>query len=132
MGVSRGRLILFIVVLMASMTSIIVLGLVSSGPIDVSELAKINQPTKVKVSGQLVKYYVSDNGEVRLILEGRDGFTVTAIINGVDYVQARIGSGRGLVVLEGTYYPDTNTIIVNRVLRGCHNAYSQASEYAGG
>jgi len=123
--------VLFVLLLAASMTSVAVLGLVSGGPMDVSELSRFSMPVKVKASGQLVKYYVSGN-EVRLILKGKDGSTVTAVIRGIDFAQARIGSGKGLVVLEGVYYPDRREIVVDRILRGCHEAYSQVSEYARG
>lgn len=112
--------------LAAAMTSVAVLSLATTRPLDVSELPRSGPPVSVKVSGELVRYELN-NGSVTMVLRGRDGSSIIAVIRGIDYAQARIGSGRGFVVLEGIYYPGRGLLEVTQVLRGCHDAYGQRS-----
>lgn len=126
---SGGKPWIIVVLLVAAMTSVAVLSLATARPLDVSELPRSGPPINVKVSGELVRYELI-NGSIMMVLKGRDGSSIIAVMRGVDYAQARIGSGRGFVVLEGVYYPEKGLLEVTRVLRGCHTAYSQESSTA--
>jgi len=92
-------------------------------PKDVSDLK--NFPGgKVRVSGQLVEY--SREGDyIYLILRGRDGFTIRAVVP-YDTVVRLAGPSfqfSGEVVVEGFYNPATRTLNITTILKGCHSAY---------
>ncbi|MEM1598826.1 MAG: hypothetical protein QXI07_09990, partial [Pyrobaculum sp.] len=60
-----------------------------------------------------------------LILRGRDGFTIKAV---VPYQEVLKLAGPSFtfsdeVVVEGVYNPATRTLNITTILKGCHSAY---------
>ncbi|MEM1615164.1 MAG: hypothetical protein QXP31_06265 [Pyrobaculum sp.] len=92
-------------------------------PRDVSDLKNF-AGGKVRVSGQLVEYG-KDGDYLYLILRGRDGFTIKAV---VPYQEVLKLAGPSFtfsdeVVVEGVYNPATRTLNITTILKGCHSAY---------
>lgn len=92
-------------------------------PKDVSDLKNFRGGF-VKVSGQLVEYG-REGDYIYLILRGRDGFTIKAV---VPYKEVLELAGPSFqfsdeVVVEGVYDPATRTLNVTAILKGCHSAY---------
>ncbi|AET33099.1 hypothetical protein [Pyrobaculum ferrireducens] len=92
-------------------------------PRDVSDLERFSGG-KVRVSGKLVTYGKSGD-YLYLILEGRDGFRITAV---VPYVEVLKVAGPSFqfsdeVVVEGFYNPSTRVLNITTILKGCHSAY---------
>ncbi|ABP50512.1 MAG: hypothetical protein OWQ51_05860 [Pyrobaculum arsenaticum] len=100
-----------------------VMSLYIGTPMDVSDLKNF-KGGKVRVSGKLVDYgRAGDN--LYLILRGRDGFTITALI---PYQEVLKVAGPSFqfsdeVVVEGVYNPANKTLYITTILKGCHSAY---------
>lgn len=92
-------------------------------PLDVSDL-KNSAGGKVRVAGEYVSSYV-EGGRLYILLRGRDGFLITAVVPYSDVVKryGPVFKFSGTVVLEGVYYPANKTLAVSSILQGCHSAY---------
>jgi hypothetical protein len=115
--------LVFIGALVAVFLAAGIMSLYIGTPKDVSEL-KDFPGGKVRVSGQLVEYGRSGD-YLYLVLRGRDGFT---IVGYVPYREVLKVAGPSFqfsdeVVVEGVYDPETRTLNVTTILRGCHSAY---------
>lgn len=98
----------------------------AGAPQDISGLKSIGAPTKVVAAGNYEGYKITD-GYVLVKLAGSDGWSVTASIS-LREIYSIAGAGFAFdkrVVVAGLYIPWNRTIIVTRVLQGCHAAYTQ-------
>ncbi len=100
-----------------------VMSLYAGVPKDVSDL-KNHPGGKVRVSGVLLNYGV-EGDSLYLLLAGRDGFTIRAVVPYLEVVRvagANFQFDRE-VVLEGYYDPAARRLNVTTILKGCHSAY---------
>jgi cytochrome c-type biogenesis protein CcmE len=83
----------------------------------VSELGAIDKPTRVAVMGNVSKcsVFFKDNHLEFVITDGKNSVKVVYH----KYMNLDNVSGYGIVVVEGIYYPDNNTIFANSVQSKC-------------
>ncbi len=125
------RALLLSVVLMVGVVGAGIYAVTSSGYLDVSEV--LHRPSGFyTIKGKVI--YVSPpmeakkTGKVVLILQGKDGSELKALIN-VDYLEKKYGPIEALqwsteqVVLKGYYDARHKVFEVTDVLQGCHSAY---------
>ncbi len=101
---------------------------------DVSDLAKVKEPTLVTVKGVIADYRADPNSDtVVFVLQGEDGSLITAEFSYQRFVNMH-GRAPGPwilgqeIVVKGVFYPSKqgNTLgymDISEMLKGCHEGY---------